>query len=97
VKADETYQSPQLPVTVQHLRDEGQAFITYMSGWKVRRKGAETRSEFALPLVILSLLLGTAGGYRVGVLKFIQKDRGSIYRARGSCPPPNEGTGVSLL
>jgi 2,4-dienoyl-CoA reductase-like NADH-dependent reductase (Old Yellow Enzyme family) len=36
VRADETYQSPQLPVTVQHLRDEGlsQAFITYMSGWK---------------------------------------------------------------
>lgn len=36
VKADETYQSPPLPVTVQHLRDEGlsQAFITYMSGWK---------------------------------------------------------------
>ena len=36
VKADETYQSPALPVTVQHLRDEGlsQAFITYMSGWK---------------------------------------------------------------
>jgi 2,4-dienoyl-CoA reductase-like NADH-dependent reductase (Old Yellow Enzyme family) len=36
VKADENYQSPQLPVTVQHLRDEGlsQAFITYMSGWK---------------------------------------------------------------
>jgi 2,4-dienoyl-CoA reductase-like NADH-dependent reductase (Old Yellow Enzyme family) len=36
VQADENYQSPQLPVTVQHLRDEGlsPAFITYMSGWK---------------------------------------------------------------
>jgi 2,4-dienoyl-CoA reductase-like NADH-dependent reductase (Old Yellow Enzyme family) len=36
VKADENYQSPRLPVTVQHLRDEGlsPAFITYMSGWK---------------------------------------------------------------
>ena len=36
VQADPNYQSPPLPVTVQHLRDEGlsQPFINYMSGWK---------------------------------------------------------------
>jgi len=36
VAADASYTSPALPVTAQHLRDEGlgQAFIKYMSGWK---------------------------------------------------------------
>ncbi len=36
VKADANYTSPPLPVTVQHLRNEGlsQPFINYMSGWK---------------------------------------------------------------
>jgi 2,4-dienoyl-CoA reductase-like NADH-dependent reductase (Old Yellow Enzyme family) len=36
VQADPNYQSPPLPVTVQHLRDEGlsQPFINYMNGWK---------------------------------------------------------------
>ena len=36
VLADPSYVSPALPVTAQHLRDEGlgEAFVTYMSGWK---------------------------------------------------------------
>lgn len=36
VHRDAGYQSPALPVTVQHLRDEGlsPAFIKYMSGWE---------------------------------------------------------------
>ena len=36
VLADPAYASPVLPVTAQHLRDEGlgDAFVTYMSGWK---------------------------------------------------------------
>jgi len=36
VRRDSAYTSPPLPVTAQHLKDEGlgQAFIGYMSGWK---------------------------------------------------------------
>jgi hypothetical protein len=36
VRRDPNYVSPELPVTVQHLRDEGLSppFITYLSGWK---------------------------------------------------------------
>lgn len=44
VHMDETYQSPALPVTAQHLRHEGlsKAFVDYMSGWKgfVTEEGA---------------------------------------------------------
>jgi 2,4-dienoyl-CoA reductase-like NADH-dependent reductase (Old Yellow Enzyme family) len=34
--ADAAYVSPSLPVTEQHLRDEGlgSAFVAYMKGWK---------------------------------------------------------------
>ena len=36
VRADETYTSPALPVTADHLRAEGlsDSFVEYMSGWK---------------------------------------------------------------
>ncbi len=36
VLADPSYVSPPLPVTEQHLRDEGlsPAFVTYMRNWK---------------------------------------------------------------
>jgi 2,4-dienoyl-CoA reductase-like NADH-dependent reductase (Old Yellow Enzyme family) len=36
IRRDPAYTSPALPVTVQHLRDEGlgEAFIRYMSSWK---------------------------------------------------------------
>ena len=34
--ADPDYTAPELPVTADHLRAEGlgEAFVTYMSGWK---------------------------------------------------------------
>jgi hypothetical protein len=36
VLADPSYVSPALPVTAEHLRDEGlgSTFVTYMRGWK---------------------------------------------------------------